>query len=45
MLASLIDKSRKSQRKELDSQHVQNIENFLRATHFWPSLIHFKRKV
>ncbi|KAK2176606.1 hypothetical protein NP493_652g02000 [Ridgeia piscesae] len=45
MLASLIDKSRKSQRKELDSQHVQNIENFLRATHFWPSLIHFKRSL
>ncbi|KAI0228538.1 Cytoplasmic FMR1-interacting protein [Lamellibrachia satsuma] len=45
MLASLIDKSRKSQRKELDSQHVQNIENFLRLSFFWPHLIHLKRSL
>ena len=46
MLESLVDKSggKKAPRKELDSQHVQAIENFLKVSFFWTHLIDFQGK-
>ncbi len=43
MLESLVDKSggKKGLRKELDSQHIQSIENFLKVSFYWPYLIKF----
>ncbi len=43
MLESLVDKSagKKAPRKDLDSQHVQAIENFLKVSFYWTHLIDF----
>ena len=44
MLESLVDKSggKKAPRKEIDSQHVQTIENFLKVSFLWPYLLDFQ---
>lgn len=44
MLESLLfDRSggKKTVRKEIDGQHLASIEQFLRVSHFWPSLLAF----
>ena len=42
MLEALVDKSHKSQRKDIDGQHVRVIEEFLQSSFMWTYAMDFE---